>query len=118
MSVTDFLAANVRPELGKLNEEIQALNKDYMSAQMEYDKERVFYPDANLTLRVTYGTVKGYFSKDAVYFTYYTTLKGIIEKDNPEIYDYNVPARLKELYKTKDYGRYTQDGRGAGLFYS
>ena len=110
ISVTDFLASDVRPELGILNDEIQKLNKDYMSAQMEYDKERVFYPDANLTLRVTYGTVKGYFSKDAVYFTYYTTLKGIIEKDNPEIYDYNVPAKLRELYKTKDYGRYTQDG--------
>ena len=110
ISVTDFLASNVRPELGKLNDEIQKVNKDYMSAQMEYDKDRVFYPDANLTLRVTYGTVKGYFSKDAVYFTYYTTLKGIIEKDNPEIYDYNVPAKLRELYKTKDYGHYTQDG--------
>lgn len=108
--VTDFLASNVRPELARLNAEIQKLNKDYMSAQMEYDKERLFYPDANLTLRVTYGSVKGYFSKDAVYFTYYTTLKGIIEKDNPEIYDYNVPPGLRELYKTKDYGRYTQDG--------
>jgi hypothetical protein len=110
VNVTDFLASNVKPELGLLNEKIQNLNKDYMSAQMEYDRERVFYPDANLSLRITYGTVKGYFSKDAVYFTYYTTLKGIMEKDNPEIYDYNVPPRLRELYKMKDYGRYTQDG--------
>jgi len=110
IKVTDFLADNVRPELVRLNEELQKLNRDYMSVQMEFDKTRVFYPDANLTLRVTYGTVKGYFSKDAVYFKYYTTLKGIMEKDNPEIYDYNVPARLRELYKTKDYGRYTQNG--------
>jgi hypothetical protein len=81
-----------------------------MTAQMEYDKTRVFYPDANSTLRITYGTVKGYDSKDAVYFKPYTTLKGIIEKDNPEIYDYDVPAKLKALYLSRDFGPYTQDG--------
>jgi hypothetical protein len=81
-----------------------------MAAQMEFDKERVFYPDANSTLRVAYGKVMGYKSKDAVYFTHYTTLKGIIEKDNPAIFDYDVPSKLKELYASKDYGRYTQDG--------
>jgi hypothetical protein len=77
---------------------------------MIYEKDRLFYPDANSTIRVAYGTVKGYFSKDAVYFTHYTTLKGIMEKDNPEIYDYDVPDKLKELYKSKEYGRYAQDG--------
>jgi hypothetical protein len=106
----DFLTTLVRPELVRLNDAIQKLNSDYISAQMEFEKEKVFYPDANSTLRLTYGTVKGYFSKDAVYYTYYTTLKGIMEKDNPEIYDYNVPEKLRQLYKTKDYGRYTQDG--------
>jgi hypothetical protein len=106
----DFLTANVRPELIRLNDEIQKLNSEYMQAQMEFNKEKIFYPDANSTLRLTYGTVKGYFSRDAVYFTYYTTLKGIMEKDNPEIYDYNVPEKLRQLYKTKDYGRYAQDG--------
>ncbi len=70
----------------------------------------MFYPDANSTLRVAYGTVKGYYSKDAIYFRHYTTLKGIIEKDNPEIFDYDVPDKLKQLYHAKDYGRYTQDG--------
>jgi hypothetical protein len=108
LNVTEFLSVNVRPELIRLSNEIQSLNREYMSAQMEYDKERVFYPDS--TLRLTYGTIKGYFSKDAVYFTYYTTLKGIMEKDNPEIYDYDVPEKLRQLYKTRDYGRYMQDG--------
>jgi hypothetical protein len=106
----DFLANNIRPELLRLNAELQKLNRDYMALQMEYDKERVFYPDANSTLRVSYGSVKGYFSKDAVYFTHYTTLRGIIEKDNPQIYDYDVPDKLRELYKTKDYGRYGSNG--------
>ena len=111
ISVSDFMAVNVRPELGCLNEQIMKLNMDYMTAQMEFDKERVFYPDANSTLRLTYGTVKGYFSKDAVYFTHYTTLKGIMEKDNPAIYDYDVPEKLRELYKNRDFGRYTQNGQ-------
>ena len=109
-NVADFLTANVRPELKSYAVEIQRLNTAYMSTQMEFDKDRVFYPDANLTLRLTYGTVKGYFSRDAVYYTYYTTLKGIMEKDNPKIYDYDVPQKLRELYRTRDFGRYTQDG--------
>jgi hypothetical protein len=81
-----------------------------MAAQMEFDKEKVFYPDANLTLRVTYGQVKGYKAKDAVNYTCYTTLKGIMEKNNPDIYDYDVPDKLKEIYQKRDFGRYTQEG--------
>lgn len=110
MGVSDFMSKNVRGELARLNSEIQKLNKLYMTAQMEFDKERIFYPDANFTLRVTFGQVGGYKSKDAVYYTHYTTLKGIIEKDNPEIFDYDVPDKLKELYTKKDFGRYTQNG--------
>ncbi len=109
-SAGDFLAANVRGELNRISSEIQRLNKDYMTLQMEFDKERVFYPDANSTLRVAYGNVQGYLSRDAVYFKHYTTLKGIIEKDNPDIYDYDVPDKLKQLYMNRDFGRYTQDG--------
>ncbi|HOK25971.1 MAG TPA: S46 family peptidase [Bacteroidales bacterium] len=108
--IADFLSRNVRDELTRINSEIQQLNRIYMAAQMEFEPDRVFYPDANSTLRVTYGQVKGYFSRDAVYFTHYTTLKGIMEKDNPEIYDYNVPEKLRELYRKRDFGRYTQDG--------
>jgi hypothetical protein len=108
--VSDFLAENVRPELMRLNSDLQKLNTDYMTVQLEFASDKVFYPDANSTLRVAYGNIKGYYSKDAVYYTYYTTLRGIIEKDNPEIYDYDVPARLKELYRNRDFGRYTQSG--------
>jgi hypothetical protein len=105
-----FILQNVRPDLTRLNSEIQLLNKRYMKAQMEYENNRIFYPDANSTLRVAFGTVQGYYSRDAVYFKPVSTLKGIIEKDNPEIYDYDVPDRLKELYEKHDYGRYSQDG--------
>jgi hypothetical protein len=110
MGVSDFMSKNVRGELARLNSEIQKLNKLYMTAQMAFDQDRIFYPDANFTLRVTFGQVGGYKSKDAVYYTHYTTLKGIIEKDNPEIFDYDVPDKLKELYAKRDFGRYTQDG--------
>jgi hypothetical protein len=106
----DFIANNVRVELMRLSGAIQDLNRIYMAAQMEFNKEKLFYPDANFTLRVTYGQIKGYKSRDAVLFTYYTTLKGIMEKDNPDIYDYHVPNKLKDLYQKKDFDRYTQDG--------
>jgi hypothetical protein len=109
-SVSDFLSQNIRGELTLLASEIQNLNQNYMTLQMEFDKDRIFYPDANSTLRVAYGTVKGYVSRDAVYFKYFTTLKGIIEKDNPEIYDYDVPEKLRQLYRERNYGRYTQNG--------
>lgn len=105
-----FLSENVRPELARLNSELQKLNKRYMKAQMEYQSQKVFYPDANSTLRIAFGTIQGYKPKDAVYFKPVSTLKGIIEKDNPEIYDYDVPDKLKELYAKRDYGRYAQDG--------
>ncbi|MCM1041125.1 MAG: S46 family peptidase [Bacteroides sp.] len=65
-----------------------------------------FYPDANFTLRVTYGKVKGFSPADAVRYRHYTTLDGIMQKENPDIYDYVVEARLKDLYARKDYGRY------------
>lgn len=111
ISITEFLSANVRDNLYRILTEIEKLDKDYMTIQMKFEPERLFYPDANSTLRVAYGTIKGYLSKDAVWFKHYTTLDGIMEKDNPEIYDYDVPDKLRQLYMEKDYGRYTQDGK-------
>jgi len=85
---------------------LDSLDRIYMKAQMEFQPDELFYPDANFTLRITYGKVDNYFPADGVEYEYFTTLDGIIEKDNPEIYDYDVPDKLKELYKSKDYGRY------------
>lgn len=64
------------------------------------------YPDANFTIRLTYGNVKPYDPKDGVHYNYYTTTKGILEKENPEDREFVVPAKLKELIEKKDYGRY------------
>ncbi|WP_439185685.1 S46 family peptidase [Carboxylicivirga taeanensis] len=100
----------VAPQRKKYKSELADLDKAYMAAQMQFEPNEVFYPDANFTLRVSYGQVKGYTARDAVYYKHFTTLEGIMEKDNPDIYDYRVPAKLKELYKNKDYGRYEVDG--------
>ena len=97
---------NIGPKYMALNKDITALYKTYMRGQMAFEPERSFYPDANLTLRVAYGSVAGYEAADGVYHLPYTTLDGIIEKDNPEIYDYDIPQSLRDLYASKDYGRW------------
>ncbi len=83
----------------------------YMQAQMDVFKEKRFYPDANSTLRLTYGNVKGYKPKDAVKYNFYTYMDGIMEKYKPGDYEFDIPQKLIELYHAKDFGRYGVDGR-------
>ncbi|MDY5969359.1 MAG: S46 family peptidase [Bacteroidales bacterium] len=91
--------------------QINALMRSYVKGCMEMQPDVNFFPDANLTLRVAYGTVQGFKPKDGAYYLPYSTLTGIMEKENPEVYDYVVEPRLKELYAAKDYGRYAdKDG--------
>ena len=89
---------DLRPVINETGEQIRLLNRDYMRAQMEFEPDKTFYPDANLTLRVAYGHVEGYNPSDAISFTPVSTLKGIIEKDNPDIFDYNIPQTLRDIY--------------------
>ena len=84
--------------------DIERWFRPYVKALMEWDKKRAFFPDANLTLRVAYGKVAGYEYADGEYHLPQTTVEGIMEKDNPEIYDYNIPQRLRDVYAQKDYG--------------
>ena len=86
--------------------DIQRLMRTYVKGTMEMHPDVNFFPDANLTLRVTYGHVEGFRPQDGVYYKPYSTLQGIMEKENPDIYDYVVEPRLKELYNLKDYGIY------------
>jgi hypothetical protein len=90
---------------------MDSIQRIYMAANMEMENEELLYPDANSTLRVSFGVVRDYFPRDGVYYDYQTTLTGIMEKDDPEIYDYRVPSRLKQLYESKDYGRYGEEGQ-------
>ena len=85
---------------------INPLHKTYLKGLMEMANGAPMAPDANFTMRMTYGNVKAYQPKDGVTFNHYTTLKGVMEKENPESSEFIVPARLKELYEAKDFGRY------------
>ena len=98
-----FYAAEIYPKVMELGRSITLANRDYMRAQMAFEPQRDFYPDANLTLRVAYGHVKGYRPADAVYYQPVSTLRGIIEKDNPDIFDYNIPQTLRDIYARGGY---------------
>ena len=94
----EWFAEDIRPVVNDLNAAIRLANRDYMRGQMAFEPDKTFYPDANLTLRVAYGHVAGYHPADGMYYAPVSTLKGIIEKDNPEIFDYNIPQVLRDIY--------------------
>ena len=108
--------SDILPHTTRLNQDLQLAYRDYMRGQMAYAEATEgaeglasFYPDANLTLRVAYGHIKGYSPADGVYYTPSSTIKGIMEKDNPNIFDYNIPQTLRDIYATKDYGRWADE---------
>ena len=114
-NVMDFYLANIRTKSADINNQIADMQRVFMRGQMEYyadqEPEKRMYPDANFTLRVTYGKIGGFSPRDAVNYKHFTTLDGIMQKENPDIYDYVVTDRLRELYENKDYGRYAdKDG--------
>lgn len=81
----------------------------YIKGLMEMDKERHFYPDANFTMRLTYGTVEPYKSADAVYYNYYTTMDGVMSKYVPGNWEFDIPQDVRDLYEKRDYGRYADE---------
>ena len=87
-------------------EGIDLLHKTYVRGLLEMYAPEPKAPDANFTIRFTYGNIKPYDPKDGVHYKYYTTLKGVMEKEDPTNPEFVVPAKLKELYQAKDYGRY------------
>jgi len=110
----DILKTYQQQVQGRLNEiqgRINRLQRLYMQAQTEVFKEKRFYPDANGTMRVTYGNVKGYEARDAVRYDFYTYLDGVMEKYKPGDYEFDVPEKLRQLYHDKDYGPYASNGK-------
>ncbi len=97
---------NLRTNMEEGSEKIEKGQRLYIAGTIEKDKDKVWYPDANFTMRLTYGKVSDYFPRDAVYYNYYTTLKGVMEKDDPASTEFAVPDRLEELYESKDFGPY------------
>ncbi len=94
------------PKLLSFRTEIDSLERIWIAALMEMQPDKIFYPDANLTLRVAYGKVDGFFPADGVKYSHYTTLEGVMQKESTGIYDYIVDEKLKELYNHKNYGDY------------
>jgi hypothetical protein len=82
----------------------------YIKGLRQMDPEGMFYPDANSTMRLTYGTVSGYYPADAVYYNYQTTMSGVIEKEDPNNHEFFLDEKLKKLYQNKDFGQYAEDG--------
>jgi len=109
--LADKYSKEVAPKYDEINLTITALQRTYMKAQLELNTESRIFPDANSTLRVTYGKVKGYEPKDATVYTPITYLDGVMEKYIPGDYEFDVPKKLVDLYNTKDYGPYGVNGK-------
>ena len=101
----------INPDYYTIQSKIAAVQKKYMKALMDNFTEERFFPDANSTLRVTFGQVKGYEPKDAVYYEPISHVKGIIEKYVPGDYEFDVPQKLIDLYEKKDFGNYGKNGK-------
>ena len=103
--VEDFYT-NIEPEWQRINTQINGLQTQYMTAQMLVLPNKRYFPDANSTLRVTYGKVNGYYPRDAVYYLPVSYLDGVMEKYVPNDYEFDVPQKLQDLYNTGDFGQY------------
>lgn len=111
-TLTDAYNANVAPKYDDINLRIIGLQRTYMKGILELSpKDARIFPDANSTLRVTYGKVNGYEPKDATYYGPVTYLDGVMEKYVPGDYEFDVPQKLIDLYNKKDYGRYGENGK-------
>jgi hypothetical protein len=109
--MADAFLKNVNPKFEEINTRLSALQRTYMKAQLELNKDARIFPDANSTLRVTYGKVKGYEPRDAVAYEPVTYLEGVIEKYVPSDYEFDVSQKLIDLYNAKDYGQYGENGK-------
>lgn len=100
------MSAGVAKSLSQYDNDLNTGRRLWMAALMEMTPDKTLYPDANSTMRLTYGTIRDYEPKDGVIYKYYTTLQGVIEKFKPGDYEFDVPQRLIDLYKKKEFGRY------------
>ncbi len=111
-AMTDAYFNKIAPDYEALDTKIKGLERDYMKALLELSpKDARIFPNANSTMRVTYGQVKGYSPFDAVYYEPVTHLEGVMEKYIPGDYEFDVPQKLIDLYNAKDYGPYAENGK-------
>lgn len=108
-SVLNHYYSDVRPKIAEENEGLARSERLFVKGLMEMNKDKNYAPDANSTMRVTYGNVKDYFPRDAVKYNYFTTAEGILEKEDPDDHEFIVPEKLKELIIKEEYGQYANE---------
>jgi len=115
----NFYITQMSPKFNAINEKLGKAARLYVAGLREMNPDKAYFPDANSTMRVTYGNVLDYFPKDAVYYNFFTTLEGVMEKEDPTNREFIVEPKLKELYDSKDYGQYARkDGKMQVCFIS
>lgn len=113
------ISREIVEKLTPLNEKFTKGQRTYIAGLLDMEKDKAHYPDANSTMRLTYGNVLDYIPADGIHYSYFTTLDGVMEKEDPNNWEFVVPSKLKELYNTKDYGRYAmKDGKMPVAFLS
>ncbi|MFP4555359.1 MAG: S46 family peptidase [Bacteroidales bacterium] len=100
---------SIRAKLSEINQKFNKGHRLFVAGIMEMNDGKPIYPDANFTMRLTFGQVLDYQPRDAVHYNYITTLKGVMEKEDPDNWEFVVPDKLKELYHAKDYGPYAME---------
>ena len=108
--LSKYRAVNSSEEMSNAHDKLDKANRLFVAALREMHPEKKYYPNANSTLRLTYGNVGRYHKEDGVLYDYYTTIEGLMAKEDPNNDEFIVPSKLKELFNKKDYGRYGQDG--------
>lgn len=103
--------SELQQQVAPIDMQLSQGSRKYIAGIMEMHPEKTFYPDANFTMRLTYGKVGDYYPRDAVHYSHVTSLTGVMEKEDPENYEFIVDPKLKELFRQKDYGRYGENGK-------
>ena len=106
MSIYNQYLENISAKRIELREELRKGNRLFIQGLIEMNPQKNYYPDANSTMRVTYGNVGDYNPAEAIHYNYYTTIDGIMEKEDSTNEEFIVPNKLKELHQNKDYGKY------------
>jgi hypothetical protein len=109
-AMNNYFNQMIWPELETAYSLLDKANRSFLAGLREMNPEKKFYPDANFTMRLTYGRVLDYYPADAIHYEYFTTLKGVMEKEDPDNWEFVVPEKLKKLYHDKDFARYGENG--------
>jgi hypothetical protein len=100
------IAVDISNELDKFDDQLDTGKRLWVAALMEMDPEKTLYPDANSTMRLSYGTIEDYDPEDGITYKYYTTLQGVVDKYKPGDYEFDLPKKILDLNERKEFGKY------------